>query len=108
MAGVKHPVTFRTRKLSLLAPVVLCLKTWERGSLPANFILLSVISFVDAVVSWMYTGHGVYLISVLKAFSHVSSTTSCFRRNKEEISYLPTSLCPRSSLLHSTILIMLQ
>ncbi|KJV88540.1 hypothetical protein APHCRT_0115, partial [Anaplasma phagocytophilum str. CRT53-1] len=55
------------------------------------------ISFVDAVVSWMYTGHGVYLISVLKAFSHVSSTTSCFRRNKEEISYLPTSLCPRSS-----------
>ncbi|CEG21084.1 Protein of unknown function [Anaplasma phagocytophilum] len=67
MAGVKHPVTFRTRKLSLLAPVVLCLKTWERGSLPANFFL-SVISFINAVVSWMYASRGVYLISVLKAF----------------------------------------
>ena len=34
---MEHPVTFRTRKLSLLAPVVLCLKTRERGSLPAFF-----------------------------------------------------------------------
>ena len=38
IAKVLHPIPFRTRKLSLSAPMVLCLKIWESRSLPANNI----------------------------------------------------------------------
>ena len=34
MAGVPHPIPFRTRSLSPLALMVLRLKTWESKSLP--------------------------------------------------------------------------
>src|ERR1044071_2455841 len=34
LAGVPHPIPFRTRSLSPPAPMVLCLKAWESRSLP--------------------------------------------------------------------------
>ena len=38
IAGAKHPIPSRTRKLSALAPMVLRLKTWESRSPPDQYI----------------------------------------------------------------------
>ena len=35
IAKVLYPIPFRTRKSSLSAPMVLCLKTWKSRTLPA-------------------------------------------------------------------------
>ena len=35
IALVLYPIPFRTRKSSLAAPMVLCLKTWKSRTLPA-------------------------------------------------------------------------
>ena len=34
IAKVSYPIPFRTRKSSLSAPMVLCLKTWKSRTLP--------------------------------------------------------------------------
>ena len=45
-----YPTPFRTRKSSLSAPMILCLKTWESRTLPAlNFIIMKIKSSLKSL-----------------------------------------------------------
>ena len=48
-AKVLHPTPFRTRKLSPLAPMVLCLKTWKSRTLPAFKIMKKLKSSLKSI-----------------------------------------------------------
>ena len=49
IAKVLYPIPFRTRKSSLSAPMVLCLKIWESRSLPANKNIMKIKSSLKSI-----------------------------------------------------------
>ena len=44
-----YPTPFRTRKSSLSAPMILCLKTWESRTLPASLIIMKIKSSLKSI-----------------------------------------------------------
>ncbi len=49
IAKVSYPIPFRTRKSSLSAPMVLCLKTWKSRTLPAFNKIMKIKSSLKSV-----------------------------------------------------------
>ena len=49
IAKVLYPIPFRTRKSSLSAPMVLCLKIWESRTLPALVLFMKIKSSLKSV-----------------------------------------------------------
>ena len=49
IARVLYPIPFRTRKSSLAAPMVLCLKAWESRSSPAKKKIMKIKSSLKSI-----------------------------------------------------------